>query len=143
MLIVLPVEDLPLPKFPPTAEFFREKLAAYLAENASKGIRLKGLVEKRINKTRFTVAVMSQGEPIAVTVLLSRSAGINNYPTSERRLAESVELAFTDLAKQGFEYCCTWNKSVGSAVESFYVFYRPTIVPTTKRTKNEVLSPSA
>lgn len=122
---IIAFEELPLKRYPTNGERFRLQLEAYLSELAGKGTIYLGYIERSFNKLCYRAAILSElGVPVECRVIRSSEAGVVNYPSSEKSLANSAAPRFEALSQDGWLYSGSFPKSIGANRETFWVFYK-------------------
>ena len=123
-MIVAP-SDLPLKQYPTNSKTYQAELEEYLASLIPQGLQFTGSITKTVGKSTFTVHTLTSSPTIeAVKVIDSSLAGIVNFPTSDKSLAESANARFDQLAAEGWIYSGSYLKKISTSNYTFLVFYR-------------------
>jgi hypothetical protein len=123
--VILAPASLPLKQYPTNSKTYREELQNYLSSLISESKRYSGYLSKVVGKQTFTALIFTYDDTISdVLVIDSSLAGIVNYPSSDKTLAESASVAFEKLANEGFIYSGSLIKKVSTSNFTYLVFYR-------------------
>jgi hypothetical protein len=123
--VILAPASLPLKQYPTNSKTYREELQNYFSSLLNESQRYSGYLSKVVGKQTFTALIFTYDDTISdVLVIDSSLAGIVNYPSSDRTLAESASVAFEKLANDGFIYSGSLIKKVSTSNFTYLVFYR-------------------
>jgi hypothetical protein len=123
--VILAPASLPLKQYPTNSKTYREELQNYFSSLISESQRYSGYLSKVVGKQTFTALIFTYDDTISdVLVIDSSLAGIVNYPSSDKTLAESASVAFEKLANDGFIYSGSLIKKVSTSNFTYLVFYR-------------------
>jgi hypothetical protein len=123
--VILAPAQLPLKQYPTNSKTYREELQNYFSSLLNESQRYSGYLSKVVGKQTFTALIFTYDDTISdVLVIDSSLAGIVNYPSSDKTLAESASVAFEKLANDGFIYSGSLIKKVSTSNFTYLVFYR-------------------